>query len=212
VQILLSVYGRFNNNILVYSSWTQCFIYRYCLIGNYSNGTLQFHIPQNLTVMYDPGSIVRYIYHQYQCLFLYLSFNKNVCKGNDWLLASLSVNVPVMVPLLWKEIAVSNNVKNSNLNFICLNFLQSNGQNVKFELLTCYACVVFLFLKPSNIKLRLTAFRYLIYDYIYQSKQFLALYEEKHTKILLVDDEPDILEIVGYNLSLRVSNCYGGKW
>jgi hypothetical protein len=27
----------------------------------------------------------------------------------------------------------------------------------------------------------------------------LALYEEKHTKILLVDDEPDILEIVGYN-------------
>jgi hypothetical protein len=58
--------------------------------------------------------------------------------------------------------------------------------------------VLCFFLKPSNIKLRLTADN-LIYDYIYQSKQFLALYEEKHTKILLVDDEPDILEIVGYN-------------
>jgi two-component system alkaline phosphatase synthesis response regulator PhoP len=36
-----------------------------------------------------------------------------------------------------------------------------------------------------------------IYYYIYQCKRKFAKYEKKHTKILLVDDEPDILEIVG---------------
>jgi two-component system alkaline phosphatase synthesis response regulator PhoP len=41
----------------------------------------------------------------------------------------------------------------------------------------------------------------------------LALYEEKHTKILLVDDEPDILEIVGYNLSegYQIVTAVNGK-
>jgi response regulator RpfG family c-di-GMP phosphodiesterase len=36
-----------------------------------------------------------------------------------------------------------------------------------------------------------------IYHYYNQRK----FDEKKHTKILLVDDEPDILEIVGYNLN-----------
>jgi two-component system alkaline phosphatase synthesis response regulator PhoP len=36
--------------------------------------------------------------------------------------------------------------------------------------------------------------------------------KKKHTKILLVDDEPDILEIVGYNLSLEGIKLLRGKW
>lgn len=40
-----------------------------------------------------------------------------------------------------------------------------------------------------------------IYLYIYNGKNLLSQYEEKDITILLVDDEQDILEIVGYNLS-----------
>jgi two-component system alkaline phosphatase synthesis response regulator PhoP len=38
-----------------------------------------------------------------------------------------------------------------------------------------------------------------IYRYIYERKSNFP-YERNTQKILLVDDEPDILEIVGYNL------------
>jgi hypothetical protein len=51
--------------------------------------------------------------------------------------------------------------------------------------------------KGYQIKLQLILFA-IHYYYIYQCKQNLK--KKKHTKILLVD-EPDILEIVGYNLN-----------
>ena len=50
----------------------------------------------------------------------------------------------------------------------------------------------------------------LFYLYLYKPKHNKFCNEEKDIKILLVDDEQDILEIVGYNLfSRRLSNCYG---
>lgn len=41
----------------------------------------------------------------------------------------------------------------------------------------------------------------LFYLYLYKPKHNKFCNEEKDIKILLVDDEQDILEIVGYNLS-----------
>ena len=57
----------------------------------------------------------------------------------------------------------------------------------------------------NTIKLRLTPFLHdsiiLYYLYIYMRKQIVSVMKKKDIKILLVDDEQDILEIVGYNLS-----------
>jgi hypothetical protein len=55
---------------------------------------------------------------------------------------------------------------------------------------------VLVLLKGYQIKLQYPLLLF-IYYYIYQCKRKFAKYEKKHTKILLVDDEPDILEIVG---------------
>jgi hypothetical protein len=80
------------------------------------------------------------------------------------------------------------------------NFLQSNGVIVK-----CYRVVGLAPLVLTNgyqIKLRLIVLLLFIYSYIYKRKRKLPIWKKRNThKILLVDDEPDILEIVGYNLT-----------
>ena len=52
------------------------------------------------------------------------------------------------------------------------------------------------------------------YNYFYIRNQTFYYYEEKNIKILLVDDEQDILEIVGYNLAqegYQISTAINGK-
>lgn len=95
--------------------------------------------------------------------------------------------------------------------------MQSNAVFVKFRLTLCYDCVVLILTKGYDIKLREAQFfsRFFILTFTTQlgisesytmlglngKKYNFAFMKKKHTKILLVDDEPDILEIVGYNLA-----------
>lgn len=94
--------------------------------------------------------------------------------------------------------------------------MQSNGGFVKFKLVVCYHCITPVLLNCYDIKLRLTGFlnHFFIATFTigieirkpfsvkFRTVKYNFLYMKKtQTKILLVDDEPDILEIVGYNLA-----------
>ena len=53
--------------------------------------------------------------------------------------------------------------------------------------------------------------RYKYYIYFWRNNQYEAKMKKKDIRILLVDDEPDILEIVGYNLSSEGYEVFTAK-
>jgi len=80
--------------------------------------------------------------------------------------------------------------------------LQRNASFVKFALISCYDCVAQILSNCYLFKLQLTRLLccFFISTFTIAKENLLAM-KKKNTKILLVDDEPDILEIVGYNLA-----------
>lgn len=80
--------------------------------------------------------------------------------------------------------------------------MQRNASFVKLTLISCYDYVAVVLLNCYLFKLRLTRVLCCFFIITFTiAKENLLYMKKKNTKILLVDDEPDILEIVGYNLS-----------
>ncbi len=80
--------------------------------------------------------------------------------------------------------------------------MQSNVSFVKLVLIGCYDYVASILSNRYLFKLQLTQLLccFFISTFTIAKENLLAM-KKKNTKILLVDDEPDILEIVGYNLA-----------